>query len=93
MTTITLQIGNSDDKLKQKKWAEYVKKIDALIHMFGGRRYFFGAPPNYYEWQNATWIFDIDDEIKDLLKEKITNRRKNYMQDSVAWTEGHTQFI
>lgn len=93
MIDVTIQIGNSDNKLSQQDWAAFVKIVDSLVNGFAEKVYFFGAPPNYAEWQNAAWVFSMDDDLKEKLKEKLTGRRKSYMQDAISWTEGNTIFI
>jgi hypothetical protein len=34
MITYTLQIGNSDDKLTQKEWSEFVEAVNDLVKKF-----------------------------------------------------------
>lgn len=93
MKTITLQIGNSDDKLKQYQWAVYVREIDFLVREYSNKVFFFSTSPNTEIWQNAAWIFDIYENASYALMGKIKQVRATHEQDSVAWTEGKTEFI
>jgi hypothetical protein len=92
MKTVCIQIGHSDDKLILKDWVAFVKTVDSLVQGFSERVYFFGLT-TYGERQNVAWVFDIDEEIIDKFKQKLTARRNSYMQDSIAWVEGETIFI
>jgi len=91
MVTVSLQIGNSDDKLTQKEWASFVRDIKEALMVNEAFVHFFGAPSNYEEWQNAAWVFNVS-ETSDL-KSEIAKIRMKYDQDSVAWLEGETEFI
>lgn len=94
MKTITVQIGNSDDKLTQKGWSYFVKEIASALEEREITVHFFGTSPGNDEWQNACWVFNHEDNAKLTgLKWEIKRIRKKYMQDSVAWTEGETRFI
>ena len=93
MKTVTIQIGNSDDKLPQQMWATFVLRVreeieanKANIHFEGGSR--FDAA-----WQNACFVFNIRDDRIPNLKQRIIEIRETYQQDSVALTIGDTEFI
>jgi len=100
MTTITLQIGNSDEKLSQAEWHRYVEEVRELIEKFerveGRARFavhFFGAPPNWAPWQNAAWVFAAEPGLLPALREDLAGIRGRFRQESVAWTEGATEFL
>ena len=92
MTTITIQIGNSDDMLTQMDWARFyadtnheITQSDARVH--------FGAPsPAQCPWQNACWVIEIAAEKAEELKAALVMIRRKYSQQSIAWTEGQTIF-
>ena len=89
MITVSLQIGNSDDKLSQKEWASFVRDIKKVLMINEAFIHFFGAPSNHEEWQNACWVFNISDTSD--LKSDILKIRTKYNQDSVAWLEGEAE--
>ncbi len=94
MRTVTLQIGNSDDRLPQARWHEFVKTVgDILEGHPDARVHFFGAPPNWTPWQNAAWVFACPADRLPDLRERLVAARRAYGQDSLAWTEGETLFL
>ncbi len=97
MKTITLQIGNTDNKLSQREWASFCNAVHRAITYHTVDvidSIHFSAPSvGWADWQNAAWVFSCHDSEIDALKERITEIRKDYKQDSAAWTEGNTSFI
>lgn len=90
---IYLAIGNSDDKLSQARWAQYMRDIHLLIslnstHIFGE---WFSAPQS--EYQNACYSFSLPKKDVDEFKKQVTQTRKYFSQDSVAWTEKGPEFL
>ncbi len=93
MKTITLQLGNTDNKLTQQEWAEFVRRMRGVIESHEVTIHFFGAPPNWEPWQNVAWVLDCEEGILPDLKAAIRELRSGFRQKSVAWTEGVTEFI
>lgn len=94
MKTVTIQIGNSDNKLTQEGWADFVRKVRvSLDFVHGVRVHFFGASTGYEPWQNAAWVVECPDYSLHLLRMRLVSIRKEFSQDSVAWTEGATEFV
>ena len=97
MKTIALQIGNSDNKLSQRKWASFCNAIHRAITYHTSDvidSIHFSAPSvGWADWQNAAWVFSCPNSEIKALKERITEIRKEYEQDSAAWLEGETIFI
>ena len=80
--TVVVQIGNSDDKLSQREWSEYVGDIQRVvgrwseeIHFSGGSS--FGAP-----WQNACWVLEVEDKRTVPLFAGIVKVRQEYGQET-----------
>ena len=92
MTTVTIQIGNSDDKLTQSEWAKYVSEVDEVVRR-GTHVHFFGGSPNWYPWQNAAWVITADKSVLNHISLELYDIRKKYNQDTVAWTQGETAFV
>jgi len=93
MKTITIQIGNTDNKLTQLLWSNYCKMIHSelikdyiQLHFVGGSH--FDSP-----WQNACFVFNCSNEKVEYIKGIVSMVGKNYGQESVAFTEGNTEFI
>ncbi len=93
MKSVTVQIGNTDDKLRQIEWAHFVDAVGLAINGWAVV-HFFGCSPGQAAWQNACWcaVVNNDDDVP-RLKSQLTAIRKNYQQDSVAFLVGDTEFI
>lgn len=92
--TLTIQIGNSDDKLTQPEWSDFVNEIRKIIESVVDEIHFHGFSPADAKWQNACWVVAYD-ELTDVdgMLHRIKNCRGAYKQDSVAVTTGETKFI
>jgi hypothetical protein len=95
---VYISIGNSDDKLPQKEWADLIADIDDDVlraaHVVHGR--WFSAPDS--AWQNACWCIEFPANVQDgrvaSLKSDLTTRARTYGQDSIAWAEvQQTEFL
>ena len=95
MLTAVISIGNSDDKLTQKQWSDFmqdvswiIKRYDLLIHLNG-----FSSPTA--PWQNACWIIQLADEPEflDKFRSELTRLADEYAQDSIALLIGETEFV
>lgn len=93
MKTVTIQIGNSDDKLTQAQWALFVHQADNAIRQRCNRVHFFSTSPNTEAWQNAAWVIEIYENAGYALRSALKELRELFNQDSVAWTEGETSFV
>jgi hypothetical protein len=92
--TVYLSIGNSDDKLTQMQWADFVRDIErdvlpGAVQVHGNWRSLPDDP-----WQNACWCMVFEDEhtAKDAATEAARIRQR-YGRDSVAWAVAETEFI
>lgn len=90
---IYISIGNSDDKLTQAQWSEFIAEVDDAIRLapeIHGR--WFSAPQSPY--QNACWCIDrISPDRVRLLKSKLQELASCFNQDSIAWADASTEFI
>jgi len=93
MKTISVLIGNSDDKLSQVQWGLFVTAFREIIQKHATTIHFFGAPPNWEPRQNACAVISCPGEGISALKADITAIREEFGQDSAAWAEGTTEFI
>lgn len=90
---VSLQIGNSDDKLLQTEWAQFVADTARLITVHVSRIYFHGCAEGSKPWQNACWVFLCTKMEATRLKNQMMDLRKQYKQDCVAWLEGVTELL
>jgi hypothetical protein len=91
--TIAIQIGNSDDKLTQPQWSEFVQSVDDLVSQFADTVHFMGGPTNYTPWQNVAWIFSCNEITIIPFKEQLAQLKFHYEQESIAWSVCNTEFI
>lgn len=94
--TITIQIGNSDNKLTQQRWADFVAAVSDRLEVYVEDRtaeiHFFGAPHTWAQWQNAAWIVEINCCLPPLRAE-LAYIARTFDQDSIALTVGETEFV
>ena len=93
MTTVVIQIGNSDNKLTQSEWSNFVKAMKLTIENVCQRTHFFGGSTTFDPWQNVCWVIEMRDDGLDKLKTDMINIRKFYDQDSIAVVFGNVEFI
>lgn len=90
---VSIQAGNSDNKLTQQKWSEFVACLNAVIVQYEKRRHFFGGSITWAEWQNVCWVVEIDEEYLEPLKHELRRVRSVYQQDSVCVLAGEARFL
>jgi hypothetical protein len=100
MNTAVICIGNSDDKLTQAEWSEYVKDVDTFIDRWRFNVYFRGFPGSAERWQNACWVLDARDlfgepagQALDILRSELGRIAKKYKQDSIALILGDSKMV
>lgn len=93
LLTITVQIGNSDDKLTQREWFEFHQRVRQYIRRDCAKVHFDGAPIATAPWQNAAFVFEASAAQAMEIRMVLKSVRKSYRQDSIAWTEGATAFV
>jgi hypothetical protein len=101
MDTAVISIGNSDDRLKQHEWSEFVSDVhDLIVARWHFPVYFHGLSVGSAPWQNACWILDARDLFGepagmavDILRKELSILAKKYKQDTIALLLGNTEFI
>src|SRR5678815_3120886 len=84
-----ITIGNSDDKLRQARWADFCREVDKALRFPTFIRHFHGHSLPNAPWQNAIWAIEMSDAtevIVDAVKEKLRRIADEFKQDSIAWT-------
>lgn len=88
--TVYVTVGNSDDKLSQVEWFEYVTTVDTLLREYGqrihGEWYSAAASP----WQNACWCVEVPAANIAVLKQHLKAQAQVFRQDSIAWAVAPT---
>lgn len=94
MSTAVINIGNSDDKLSQKQWSEFVMKIQKVLHQWNMHIHFSGGSPSSAPWQNYCWVAEVRDEpLMHILRRDLSMICHEFRQDSIAITFGETEFV
>lgn len=91
--TITVQIGNSDNKLTQEEWVYYIEQVDREMHLHAWEIHFFGFSNPQSKYQNACWVMNVHEDVLFSLKQELRSIGHTFRQDSIAWTEGVTEFL
>ncbi len=96
MNTAVIQIGNSDNKLTQQEWADFVNDIDELVDWLPVKTHFSGGSNCKAAWQNYCWVIEfktVHVMTYDDFKSSLSQIASEYRQDSIALTIGNTEFV
>lgn len=91
---VVVSIGNTDSKLSQLQWANFVADVESEVQRQCERIHgrWFSTPVGPY--QNAAWCFDLYRPGSSIdLKNALSELARRYDQDSIAWLAGTTEFI
>jgi hypothetical protein len=93
-----ITIGNSDDKLKQAEWSQFVSDVQDMVIYWHYPIYFHGLSVGSAPWQNACWVLDARDLVGEtnavhILQTELAKLAKRYKQDSIALTLGNTEMV
>lgn len=91
--TCIIQIGNSDDKLSQARWALFIEATERVVRRSAQEVHFGGTSFPHKPWQNAAWVFEINPDKRVELWMELQHLSGIFSQDSIAFTEGLTQFV
>ena len=90
---VYVSIGNSDNKLTQREWANFIEDIDIVVARYTDSPHgrWFSAPDSAY--QNFCVCLEIDPADVEDFKIDLGHLCRRYKQDSIAWAEAETEFI
>lgn len=101
--TVSVLIGNTDDRLSQRRWSQFVAEVTDLVDNATTTVHFSGLSSPSAPFQNACWTFTAskeyapswfdEDGTRAYLRDRLRQIAKEYGQDSVAWVEGKTEFL
>lgn len=96
MATVYISIGNSDDKLTQAAWSNFVSDVIGWADWAteeGGRIHgvFYSLPDSRY--QNMCVQIEAHEDVLARLRRVLPQLAAKYNQDSIAWLEGITEFL
>lgn len=93
MSTLLIVVGNSDNKLSQIDWSDFVGDIRNAIEKTDATVHFFGGASTWEQWQNVAWVIDAKQESIDWLLFHIKEIRERHQQDSAFVMIGDGMFI
>ncbi|MBP2331255.1 hypothetical protein JOF56_011640 [Kibdelosporangium banguiense] len=92
--TVYASIGNSDNKLTQQEWANFLSEFHSAMarHATGFYGQWYSSPTSPF--QNACIAIQLPADSAGLLRSLLTEIRQRYRQDLVAWAVvPETEFI
>lgn len=93
MSTVVIQIGNSDDKLSQAEWSEFVSYVRDAVGQYSEQIHFDGGSKIDAPWQNVCFVSEVSPSNQVRLLDHLRRIRAEYRQESVAVTVGETEFV
>jgi ribonuclease HI len=91
--SVVVQIGNSDNKLSQREWSDFVGEVSFQVTRASKVIHFFGGSATYERWQNVCWVVELVEPHLQTLKAEVARIRGVYRQDSVAIVVGNVEMI
>ncbi|GAA3750311.1 hypothetical protein [Micromonospora maritima] len=91
-----ISIGNSDDELPQREWADFARRVEQAIGIAASYRggHIHG---NWHSkptdpWQNACWALQLPVDLDAIsrLRADLIRLAGEYRQDSIAWALADT---
>jgi len=91
---VYVSIGNSDDKLSQAEWSEFLADVLRSLrhHASEFHGYWLSSPES--RWQNAVYCAEFRDDRRWPLairmpaqRDELARLAAKYRQDSIAWNE------
>ena len=91
--TVHVSVGNSDDRLTQRAWANFCAAVDAAVatHADSVHGAFHSLPNG--PWQSACWGFEAREPSRSILRAELARLGREYDQHSVAWNESTTETL
>jgi hypothetical protein len=93
MITVYASIGNSDDKLSQERWGQFVRSFLSVIRASASQIHSEGHSSPTSAYQNLCVGFEIDEREAEDLRPFLADMAKRFGQDSIAWAVATTEFI
>lgn len=95
MKTVAILIGNSDNRLTQRRWSEFVRSVHVTVNSFSDEIHFDGASPSDSPYQNHCWVFqaELSAAEQENFKRAISANAALFQQDSIAVVIGETKFV
>lgn len=95
MKTLSILIGNSDDKLRQVEWSDFISALDEVVKKYAVEIQFSGGSDPRACWQNFCWVFTtgIGHEDGAAMQYRLKRLCEKFRQESIAVVIGETKMI
>ncbi|QDT41032.1 hypothetical protein Pan241w_10910 [Gimesia alba] len=90
---VVIQIGNSDDKLTQKEWSQFVAKLSEILEAYCLPIHFSGTSFSGDPWQNACWVMELPLIERSNVAGDLEKLASEFRQDSIAVMIGRFEFF
>lgn len=91
--TVYICIGNSDDQLTQRRWAEFAWNIHSELEGRGQLHGEWASDP-VSEYQNACWCITFPDgKVATMARALVACIARQFSQQAVTWAVARTDFI
>jgi hypothetical protein len=91
VSTLTIAIGNSDDKLSQKEWAAYWRMVHDAVTTHAGHVFGVFLSASHAPYQNAAWL--VQGELTERFRLELATAAQAFRQDSIAVAVGETTMV
>lgn len=91
--TVYVSIGNSDNRLTQRRWAEFAWAMHSELEPLG---HFHGewASDPLGPFQNACWCIEFESgERAALARALVATIGRKYQQQAIAWAVAETEMV
>lgn len=91
--SVSVMLGNSDNKLPQDRWATFVASVRAHVEKYACQIHMDGGPGTDSLWQNWCFMFVVEAEKVPGLVAALQETRGYYRQRGIAWMLGKVMFL
>lgn len=91
-TTVVVQIGNSDDRLTQQRWAMFIVDIGSELLALS-KIHFEGYSGGHSMWQNACFVAEMEMDRVQTLRRRLALVAAEYDQEAIALVVGSVEMI
>lgn len=95
MVTVTIQLGNSDDKLSQREWSDFILNVSDWLNDLGKKAqvHFAGGSAPERLWQNYCFVANLSRADSNELYHFLGAMARRYNQAAIGLTIGQTEFV
>lgn len=93
--TAAILIGNTDNKLTQQEWSDFVGELRCFVNGVADCVHFAGHAPGESPYQNFCIVaeFNAMQSVQAHVRDELSKLRDRFRQDSIAVLVGATHII